>query len=411
MIKNFSFKAAYFLLSMSLNSIHGADWPWFGGLQRDGVSTEKGLRTDWGDNEPKSLWKSRVGEGYSSVIEVAGLVYTIGNAKGKNTVFCIDALTGENKWTHSFPCEKAPKYFNGGSRATPALANGILYLASHEGAFYAYDAKSGKVLWNKDLIDEFNGRRPTWGFSGSPLLADGKVIVDTGSKDGAILALNAKTGVKEWRSGSDEAGYASPMLRPSHAGEMLVFNRFGLCGFRLSDGKELFRYQHKTRYGINAAQPLDLGDSVLVSSAYGKGTALVDVSRRTPKSIWETESFSSQMASLVKVGQYAYGIHGQTGGRAKYATLCCLDVRKGKIRWEERGFGVGAVILVGETLVILSDSGELTLTKANPNKFLELARFQVLGGKDGWTPPSFANGRLYCRSSKGDLVCLAMGGS
>ena len=74
MTKNFSFKAAYFLLSMSLNSIHGADWPWFGGLQRDGVSTEKGLRTDWGDNEPKSLWKSRVGEGYSSVIEVAGLV-------------------------------------------------------------------------------------------------------------------------------------------------------------------------------------------------------------------------------------------------------------------------------------------------------------------------------------------------
>jgi len=410
MNKNVFYQGAYVLLAMSLNGLHAADWPWFGGLERDGVSTDKGLRTDWGDDEPKRLWKAKVGEGYSSVIEVAGLAYTVGNAGGKNTVFCLDAATGEKKWTHHFPCEKAQKYFNGGSRATPALADGILYLASHEGAFYAYEAKSGKVLWNKDLIGEFNGRRPTWGFSGSPLLADGKVIVDTGSKDGAVVAMDAKTGAKIWRGGSDEAGYASPMLRPGRAGEMLVFNRFGLCGIRLSDGKALFRYQHKTRYGINVAQPLDLGDSVLVSSAYGKGTALVNVSGRTPKATWETESFSSQMASLVRVGEYAFGIHGQTGGRAKYATLCCLDIRKGRIRWEERGFGVGSLILVGETLVILGDAGELTLAEPSPNGFKELARFQVLGGKAGWTPPSYANGRLYCRSNKGDVVCLGMGG-
>ena len=364
----------------------------------------------WGEDEPKRLWKAKVGVGYSSVIEGGDLAYTVGNASGKNTVFCLDAATGEEKWTHSFPCEKAPKYFNGGSRATPALADGVLYLASHEGAFYAYEAKTGKVLWNKDLIEEFNGRRPTWGFSGSPLLADGKVIVDTGSKDGALVAMDAKTGAKVWRGGSDEAGYASPMLRPAHVGEMLLFNRFGLCSFRLSDGKELFRYQHKTRYGINAAQPLDMGDAVLLTSAYGKGSALVDVSGRTPKASWETESFAGQMASLVRVGDYAYGIHGQTGGRAKHSTLCCLDIRKARIRWEERGFGVGSVILVDGTLVILSDSGKLALAEASPSGYREKASFQVLGGKEGWTPPSYANGRLYCRSNKGEVVCLGMGG-
>ena len=80
----------------------------------------------WGDDEPKPLWKAKVGAGYSSVIEASGLVYTVGNANGKNTIFCLDANSGEKKWTHSFPCEKAPKYFDGGSRATPAVNDGIL---------------------------------------------------------------------------------------------------------------------------------------------------------------------------------------------------------------------------------------------------------------------------------------------
>ena len=395
-------------LSLAFFPSMADDWPGFGGARRDGASTEKGLRLEWGDDEPKPLWKAKVGAGYSSVIEAVGLAYTVGNANGKNTIFCFDANSGEKKWTHSFPCEKAPKYFDGGSRATPAVADGILYLASHEGAFFAFEAKTGKVLWSKNLIEDFNGRRPTWGFSGSPLVSDGKVIVDTGSKDGALVAMNAKTGDLVWRGGSDEAGYASPMLRANKPTEILVFNRAGLCSFLLTDGKPLYRFQHKTRYGINAAQPLDTGNSILISSAYGKGSALVDVSGRTAKAIWETESFSSQMASLVKKDNYAYGIHGQTGARAKYATLCCLDIRKGSNRWEQKGFGLGSVILVGDTLVILSDSGELALAEANPAGYVEKARFQVLGGKDGWTPPSYANGRLYCRSSRGDIVCLGM---
>jgi outer membrane protein assembly factor BamB len=240
------------------------------------------------------------------------------------------------------------------------------------------------------------------------LVSDGKVIVDTGSKDGALVAMNAKTGDLVWRGGSDEAGYASPMLRANKPSEVLLFNRFGLCSFLLADGKPLYRFQHKTRYGINVAQPLDTGNSILISSAYGKGSALVDVSGRTAKAVWETESFSSQMASMIKKDNYAYGIHGQTGARAKYATLCCLDIRKGSTRWEQKGFGLGSVILVGDTLVILSDSGELALAEANPAGYMEKARFQVLGGKDSWTPPSYSNGRLYCRSSRGDVVCLGM---
>jgi outer membrane protein assembly factor BamB len=385
------------------------DWPAFGGPDRNQVSQEKGLRADWGDEDPERLWSLDVGLGYSAVVEVKGKAYTQGYSNGKNTLFCVDAETGKVLWTHQYPCEKAPKYFQGGSRSTPAVSDGILYLNSHQGDFYALDAENGKILWTKNLLRDFAGRRPDWGFSGSPLCRAGMVIFDTGSEKGSLVALDAKNGEPRWRAGSHAAAYSSPMMRTNRKGEILVFNGYGLVSHNLSDGRELKRYQHKTRFGINAAQPIDLGSAVLISSAYGKGSALVDLERARPRALWESSSFSCQMASLVRLGDYAYGIEGQTGGREDQARLFCLEIKKGKKRWEKKGFGLGSVILVENRLVILSDRGELVLADASHYKFQELARFQVLSGKENWTPPTYANGRMHCRSSRGKWVCLKMG--
>ena len=92
------------------------------------------------------------------------------------------------------------------------------------------------------------------------------------------------------------------------------------------------------------------------------------------------------MASLVRLGDYAYGIEGQSGARVDKARLFCLEIKKGKKRWEKEGFGLGTVVLVENRLVILSDRGELVIADANHYKFQELARFQVLSGKENWTP-------------------------
>jgi outer membrane protein assembly factor BamB len=282
-------------------------------------------------------------------------------------------------------------------------------LNSHEGDFYALDAESGKILWTKNLLKDFKGRRPKWGYSGSPLCIDDKVIIDTGAENGSVIALNAKTGNVEWRAGADEAGYSSPMIRVGKTDEILIFNQHGLVTHSLTDGSVSKRYQHKTRFGINASQPLDLGASVLISSAYGKGAALVDLNRARPRALWESESFSCQMASMVRLGGFAYGISGQAGGAEGQAKLFCLEMEKGRKRWERQGFGLGTVILVEDRLAILSDRGELVLADADRQGYNELASFQVLSGKDNWVPPTYSNGRMHCRSSKGKWVCLAMG--
>ncbi len=391
--------------------VSGADWPCFGGPNRDGVSTEQGLSVKWEDREPDKVWKAKIGAGYSSIVVGEGLAYAVGNEDGKNVIRCLDAKTGVLTWKYEFACGKGAKYFDGGSRGTPALDSGTLYSLSHEGALFAFDAKTGRMKWAKHLVKDFNGRRPTWGFSSCPLVAGDRLIVETGSTKGSLVALDKKAGNLLWRLGSSEAGYASPMLRPSDPSQGLTLNRSGLAGFRVADGKILFKYEHKTRYGINAAQPVDLGDYALISSGYGKGAALIDLKSSIPSSKWESEEIACQMSGGVRKGEHYYAIHGQTGGRARHATLRCLEILSGKVLWEQVGFGVGTVIRVGAVLVILSDQGELALVAADPVGFRELARFPVLRGKEIWTPPTYANGLLYCRNKEGDLVCLRLGSS
>jgi outer membrane protein assembly factor BamB len=385
----------------------GKDWPNFGGPLRSQFTDEVGLKINWGDVEPEKLWQMDVGLGYSSIIEVDGLAYTQGNRDGRNTLYCVNAITGKMVWKHSYPCEKAPKFFDGGSRSTPTIKDGILYLCSHEGDFYALDAKKGSILWTKNLINDFQGKRPMWGYSGSPLVLGEKIIIETGSPTGSLICLDVNGGSLLWQGGDSEAGYASPIL--NNTNEILIFNEYGLVIHDFKTGKVKKKYQHKTRYGINAAQPLIYENKVFLSSAYGKGAALVDFNKRVPSSIWESESYSCQMASLVRKGRYSFGIHGQAGGRSEQSKLFCLDLETGKEKWSEIGFGLGTVLLVRDHLVILSDRGEICLAEANAEGFIEKARFQVLSGKNNWTPPTYVNGRMHCRSSKGSWVCLQMG--
>ena len=396
-----------YLSTFIIFPIYGKNWPNFGGPTRDQISLESGLRLEWGLEEPQKLWELNVGIGYSSVIEVDGLAYTQGNKDGRNTLFCVNSQTGELVWKHSYPCDKAANYFDGGSRATPAISDGVLYLCSHEGDFYALDAKSGKILWTKNLIKDFDGKRPTWGYSGSPLVVGDKIIFETGSASGSLICIDSKTGNLNWQNGESETGYASPML--NYNKDILLFNEYGLAIHDFETGKILKTYQHKTRYGINASQPLVYDNKVLISSAYGKGAALIDCSKRSPAVVWESSSYSCQMASMVRKNNYSFGIHGQAGTRAAQSKLFCVDLDSGVEKWNVKGFGLGTVLLVQNHLVILSDRGELCLAEANPNKFLEIARFQVLSGKNNWIPPSYVNGRMHCRGSNGKWVCLQMG--
>ena len=127
------------------------------------------------------------------------------------------------------------------------------------------------------MVKDLDGRCPTWGYAGAPLFTNEKIVVQTGSPHGSLVALDAQTGKKIWRGGRVEAGYASPYVRKANQNEVVVFNQAGLSIHDLGTGQEKISYQHRTRYEVNAAQPLDLGHKILVASGYGKGAVLLDL--------------------------------------------------------------------------------------------------------------------------------------
>ena len=124
-------------------------------------------------------------------------------------------------------------------------------------------------------MKDFGGRRPTWGYAASPVIFQDKLLIVTGAEDASLISLDTETGEVFWKKGNYEAAYATPAVYENE-GEVLVFHESGLSIHALSNGEEKSFYQHKTRYGINAAQPINVGKNILVSSAYGKGSALID---------------------------------------------------------------------------------------------------------------------------------------
>ena len=404
-----SMKPLYLFISITVFASFAfpEDWPGFGGINGDFKSLEKDINTNWDKKEPLQMWTAKVGLGFSSIIEAEGFAFTQGYSNGKNTLYCLQANDGKIIWKVDFPCPKSDNYFKGGSRTTPLFYNGNLYLCTHVGDLYCLSSESGDVKWSFNLEKDFKGKRPTWGYAASPVIFANKLFLVTGAENASLISLNPETGEVIWKKGNYEAAYASPVFNES-AEEILVFHESGLSIHNIGDGEEKSFYQHKTRYGINAAQPLKLDKKILVSSAYGKGSAFIDFSGKTPSALWKTDKVASQMASAIYNEGFIYGIHGQAGTRSNFSTIFCLNADNGKIFWEHKGYGLSSIILVGKTLVVLSEKGELALIEANPNKFTELANFQVLSGKDNWIPPTYANGRLHCRSSDGDWVCLKL---
>ena len=339
---------------------------------------------------------------------VKGRVFTMGNENDVDVVRSLDARTGKEIWAHRYSCPFKRRSFEGGTATTPTIHDGRLYSLSYQGDLFCLDGKTGELLWSKNLPRDFSGTPPRWGYSGSPLVAGDHLIVEVGGENSSLIALDMETGRLIWKSGRYKAGYSSPVLMgEGEEAATAIFSAYGLVIFRLTDGKELWKHRWKTSFDINAATPIVSGDSILISSGYGTGAAVIQAPKGNPHLLWKSKEFANQFSSSVLDGGHLFGFHGNIGRGGPFR---CVEFNTGTVNWSERGLGVGTVILVDGKLVILSEKGELVLANADSTDFKELARAQVLGGRS-WVAPAYSNGRLYCRNNQGRLVCLQLGSS
>jgi len=388
--------AAAVVLLAALPTARAADWPQWRGPTRNGISSETGWRSQWTGAGPRRLWSLSVGQGFSSLAVKDGRVYTMGHEGGRDIVTCANALTGKVVWQHRYPCESGDYP---GPRATPTLHEGRVYTFSREGLALCLDAATGKPLWQRPLGRE-GGEAPNWGYAGSPLIQGDLVIYNAGASG---IALDKKTGRIVWKGEAGKAGYASPVAFTGVGGQsgVAIFSDKGLVAVDARSGRRLWQHPWETSFDVNAADPIFSGDTVFISSNYGKGGALLRLSGGRPAVVWENRNMRNHVNTSVLVGGALYGNDENT--------LKCIDLRTGAERWRMRGMGKGGLIAADGKLLVLTERGELVIVRATPNQFTELARAKVIDGTC-WTHPVLANGLVYCRSQEGTLVCVDLRG-
>ncbi|MDQ6630683.1 MAG: PQQ-like beta-propeller repeat protein [Verrucomicrobiota bacterium] len=395
--KNKSLWSLALFIALSVN-LFAEDWPQWRGPNRDGISQEKDWLVQWPSEGPKQLWKAAVGIGYSSMSVSQGKLYTMGNIGETDHIFCLDANSGKEIWNHSYPCSsKDPNGFPG-TRCTPTVDGKFVYTVSRQGNLFCLEAGTGKVVWFKDYQKDYDAKVPRWGFSTSPLVEKNLLIVETGARGAAVIAFDKSSGKEVWKTGDDPAGYSSPVSF-SQNGErcVAILNASGIVGFRIKDGKELWRHPWKTMYDVNAATPIIEGDKVFISSGYNTGCALIQFSATPPKVLWQNKNMRNHVNSSVLWKGHLYGFDEKD--------LQCLDFSTGASKWSEKGFGKGSLMIADGKLIIYSDTGKLAVAEASPSGYREIASAQILGGKNTWIVPVLANGKIYCRSLE-QLVCL-----
>jgi outer membrane protein assembly factor BamB len=382
------------------------DWPHYRGPAQNGSTTESIGKLPVGG--PRELWRVQLGTGLSSITVADGRVFSAGYRDGKEVLQCLSPANGRVLWTHSWAAKLGDYLFEGGPRATPTVDGERVYMLGADGHIACVTAAGGKPLWEKNLVSDFGGRRPEWGFSGSPTIDGKNVILDCGGKGASTVALDKLTGAPVWKSGDDEAGYGSLVVAQiGGVRRILILKSDALVMLNVADGVEAGRFEWKTSYKINAATPLLVGDRAVISSAYNHGAAAVSLTGGKPSQVWFTKNLHTHFNSPVHSGGFVFGMDGEAGHRR--AALVCLDLATGDEKWRAKSVNNGSLIVAGDKLLILTESGDLVLAAASGAGYRELARKKVLSGRC-WVQPTLANGRVYCRNNTGELVALDLGG-
>jgi outer membrane protein assembly factor BamB len=390
--------SAVAILAVAAGVAADTDWPQFRGPNRDGVSKETGLLTDWPEAGPRRIWQVELGKGYSGIAVASGRVYTM-FAEGRDELaVALDAATGAEIWRVRVG-DKFKEMFGDGPRSTPTVDGERVYVLGARGMLYALATSDGKQIWKHDLGEEFGASTPKWGFATSPLVDQQRLLVNVGGSGGSsIVAFDKGNGKELWRSQEDKAGYSTPIvITIGERRQVVFFTGNNLVAVAPEDGRLLWKQPWKTSYDVNAATPVFVPpDRIFVSSGYDVGGAVYRVAAGEVVEVWRNREMKNKFSSSVLHDGHLYGFDEKT--------FKCVDAANGETRWESRGLGHGSLLYADGHLIVLGDKGALSLVEATPEGYRETARYAIFKGKT-WTMPTLSGGTLYVRDEK-QMVAL-----
>ena len=378
------------------------DWPDFRGPNRDSRYDTGSIRTRWPAEGLPLLWRQPSGGGYASFVVADGLVFTIEQRRQQEVAVAYQLDTGREKWTQSWNAEFTESMGGDGPRATPTWDEGRLYVLGATGELYCFDAGSGRILWNLNILDDNGAENLTWGMSATPLVLGEKLILLPGGGSGkSVVAYDKVTGKPIWKSLSDKQAYTAP-IQAELAGlkQIIIISAVRVVGLQIDDGALLWEYPWKTQYDVNAAEPLLIDENrIFVSSGYGHGAVLLKISQTSGafkvSPVWENKRMKNKFNGSVLEKGHLYGLD--------QGILACLDVETGEQEWKGGRYGYGQILLASGHLIVLTEKGDLALVEATPEEHRELARFSAIPGKT-WNYPAITDGRLLVRNTT-EMAC------
>jgi outer membrane protein assembly factor BamB len=388
-------------------TLASGDWPDFRGENRQGELHGVKIPTDWKAAPPKLLWKQRIGPAWSSFVVLGNRLFTQEQRGKDEAAVCLDAATGKELWAHLNDGRFSDGQAGAGPRSSPVFADGRIYTMGATGVVNCLDAATGKQVWSKDAAKEAGAKAPMWGFSSSPLVTNGTVIVYAGGPgDKGLLAYRTKDGQLAWSAASGPISYSSAQLvKFGTETQVLFLSDNGLIAIDPATGKQRWSYDAPAPQMWRVAQPRQIDGSAILFGSEDLGLVRLDLTPHsdgtwTTNVAWKSQALRPAYNDFVYQDGFVYGLD--------KGLLCCVDVKTGERRWKQGRYGFGQILLLADQklLFVISEYGKGVLVAATPERLQEVGGFEAISGKT-WNHPVIAHGRLYARNSE-EIACYQL---
>lgn len=411
----------------------GEDWTFFRGPRFDGHSAEKNLVDDWPDSGPPVLWTRELGQGYSAFVGYEDRVFTQGQTLSGQFLYCLDAHTGKTIWQYKVDWPYQGMGVYPGPRSTPTYAAGYVYFTAPDGLTGCLKADSGDLVWSRNVLTDYAGTGGDgFGYSCSPVVIDGLVILPVGGKSASMVALDAATGREVWSEGDGPGSYASALPIERNGRKLVVgYLQNSLVIHDRLTGELLVNVPLSIGYDEHSCWPIYREPDLWTSSPFRSGSQLYRLpedfgSNEQLPVIWTSKSMSNDVVSSVLVDNHLFGfdifdVQSKTQ-RPSRGMFRCLNFESGNEAWSQgtgkprRGgdrddpeeIGQAGIVVADGKLILLNERGELILLRANAEKLDVLERVSLLSGELTWTPPALHRGKVYLRNHS-RAVCIYLG--
>jgi outer membrane protein assembly factor BamB len=397
-------------------------WPCYRGSERDGVGREDvRLAREWPDGGPPVLWEVALGDGHAGAAVHAGSVYILDydTAREEDALRCLSLADGREIWRWSYGVRI--KQNHGMSRTVVAVTDDFVVALGPKGHVTCLDATSGELKWSIDLGAEYGTQVPLWYAAQCPLIEDGIAIIAPAGTDVLMMGVDCESGLVLWKTPNHrkwEMAHSSIVPMTFAGKRMYVYAGMnGVVGVSADDGTVLWEsLAWRGRMAV-AASPVVAGEGrVFVSAGYGVGAMMLGLREdkkmrkviAEPIFTLEPGVFGSEQHSAVFYEGYIYGVRPN-------GDLCCVDT-DGNVLWASgkrarffKGYGP---VIIADGIIIAMEPGStrkpanlLRLIEATPDGYRPLAEARVLDGHDAWGPMALAGGRLIVRDFD-NMRCL-----